>query len=88
MSLECWNTGSVPSWHSGLRIQGCHSCCIVCVETVALSDLIPDHAHGAKTEKNKKGKSDDLIVSHEEGDCNFNYNLSMGIEILVFFFFF
>ena len=38
VSLQSWDAVSIPSWHSGLRIWGCHSCGIGCN---CSSDLIP-----------------------------------------------
>ena len=61
VSLECWDTGSIPTWHSGLRIWLCHSCSVGCNLS---SDLIPDPETPYATEwpKKKKTKTKKLLT--------------------------
>ena len=58
VSLEHWDAGLIPSWHSGLRIQCCHSCSL----DVILAWELHMPQGSQKRKKNLGWRSDQLIL--------------------------
>ena len=58
-----WYAGSIPTWHSGFRIQCCHSCSLGCSYG---SDLARElHMHRVAKKEKKRVEVEDYKIFHK-----------------------